>query len=145
MRLKKIIILVIALCFGLILIACEKQQVSYPIDSTVSTTLESTVIPVPVPTLPVSIFPYELSEYSQYGYGVWQYGGGLGFQKRLDTMPPAYINTSVTNTASLLNFFAMTDIHITDKESPAQGIYFGYKGGLSPAYSPVMLYTYCVK
>ena len=141
MRLKKIIILVIALCFGLILVACEKQQVSYPIDSTVSTTLESTVIPVPVPTLPVSIFPYELSEYSQYGYGVWQYGGGLGFQRRLDIMPPAYINTSVTNTASLLNFFAMTDIHITDKESPAQGIYFGYKGGLSPAYSPVMLYT----
>ena len=35
----------------------------------------------------------------------------------------------------------MTDIHITDKESPAQAIYFGYKGGISSAYSPVMLYT----
>ncbi len=41
----------------------------------------------------------------------------------------------------LLNFFTITDIHITDKESPAQAIYFGYKGGVSSAYSPVMLYT----
>ena len=35
----------------------------------------------------------------------------------------------------------MTDIHITDKETPAQVIYLGYKGGISSAYSPVMLYT----
>jgi len=54
-------------------------------------------------------------------------------------MPPAYINTSVTNTAKLLNFFAMTDIHISDKESPAQAIFFGYKGWLISGYSPIML------
>ena len=141
MSFKKIITLVIVLCFSLTLVACGKQQVSYPIDSEVLTTLERTVRPVPVPTLPVSIFPYELSKYSQYGFGVWQAGGGLGFQKRLDLMPPAYANTSVTNTAKLLNFFTMSDIHITDKESPAQAIYYGSEWGLISAYSPVMLYT----
>jgi len=109
--------------------------------SKVYTTLDRTVIPIPVPTLPVSLFPYEISKYSQYGLGVWNYGGGVGYQKRLDIMPTAYTNTSVTNTANLLHFFTMTDIHITDKESPAQVIYLGYKGGSSSAYSGVILYT----
>ena len=35
----------------------------------------------------------------------------------------------------------ITDIHISDKESPCQAIYYGYKGGISSGYSPVMLYT----
>ena len=56
-------------------------------------------------------------------------------------MPTNYSGASATNTTRLLNFFAMTDIHITDKETPAQAIYFGYKGGTSSGYSPVMLYT----
>jgi metallophosphoesterase (TIGR03768 family) len=113
----------------------------YPIDSRVYTTLARTIIPVPVPSTSPELLPYQVSDYSEYGYGVWQYGGGLGFQKRLDLMPPAYTSTSVTNTARLLNFFAMTDIHITDKETPAQGIYAGYKGGNPSAYSPDMLLT----
>jgi metallophosphoesterase (TIGR03768 family) len=121
---------------------CRKDDnLSDPIDSKAYTTFDRTIIPVPIPTLPVSIFPYEISNYSQYGYGVWQYGPGLGFQKRLDLMPAAYANTSVTNTANLLHFFTMTDIHITDKESPAQLIFFGYKGGSIGTYSGVMLYT----
>jgi metallophosphoesterase (TIGR03768 family) len=56
-------------------------------------------------------------------------------------MPASYANTSVTNTAKLSHFFAMTDIHITDKESPAQAIYYGYKWGIVAGYSPAMLYT----
>ena len=40
-----------------------------------------------------------------------------------------------------MNFFIITDIHITDKESPAQAIYLGLKDGISSAYSAVMLYT----
>ena len=44
----------------------------------------------------------------------------------------------------LLRFFAITDIHITDVQSPAQAIFFGYKGFLSSAYSGVMLYTHHV-
>jgi metallophosphoesterase (TIGR03768 family) len=117
------------------------NQVSYPVDSTVLTTLERTVIPVPVPSVSPALLPADISKYSEYGYGIWKFGSGLGYEKRLDLMPPAYINTSVTNTARLLNFFAMTDIHITDKESPTQAIYFGYKGGIISAYSGIMLYT----
>jgi metallophosphoesterase (TIGR03768 family) len=114
---------------------------SYPIDSKVFTTLERTVIPVPVPSTSPTLLPYQVSNYSPYGYGVWQFGGGLGYQKRLDLMPPAYTNISSTNTARLLYIFAMTDVHITDKETPAQAIYAGYKGGNPSAYSPVMLST----
>jgi len=114
---------------------------SYPIESRVYTTLDRTVLPVSVPSTSPTIFPYEISNYSRYGYGVWQYGEGLDHKKRLDLMPPAYTNTSATNTAQLLNYFAMADIHITDKESPAQAIFDGYKGGNIAAYSPVMLTT----
>lgn len=114
---------------------------SYPIDSRVFTTLERAVIPVPVPSTSPALLPYQVSNYSEYGYGVWQIGGGLGFDKRLDLMTPAYTNTSATNTARLLNFFAMTDIHIADEETPAQGINAGYKSGNPSAYSAVMLST----
>jgi len=117
------------------------QQVSYPIDSTVVTTVDRTIVPDSVPSTSPKILPTEISKFSQYGYGVWHYGPGLGFEKKLDLMSPAYITTSVTNTANLLNFFTMTDIHISDKESPAQAIFFGYKGGLISGYSPIMLYT----
>ena len=48
---------------------------------------------------------------------------------------------AVTHTARLLHFFDMTDVHITDEETPTQGIYLGFMGGTSSAYSPVMLYT----
>ena len=119
----------------------SKQQASYPIDSTVVTTVDRTVIPVPVPPTSPKLLPTDVSKYSQYGYGIWKFGSRLGFDKRLDIMPPAYTNTSVTNTAKLLNFFVMTDIHISDKESPAQAIFFGYKGWLISGYSPIMLYT----
>ena len=41
----------------------------------------------------------------------------------------------------LARFFTFSDIHITDKECPVNGIAYGYKGGQPSAYSPVMLYT----
>ena len=56
-------------------------------------------------------------------------------------MPATYSGASATKTAKLLNFFTITDIHITDKESPDQLIYLGLKDGISSAYSAVMLYT----
>jgi len=144
MKANRVLLLSIALLAGSTLVACSflgKQQVSYPIDPAVSTTLERTVIPVPVPSTSLKLLPDQVSKYSQYGYGIWQFGEGLGFEKRLDLMPPAYTNTSVTKTARLLNFFAISDIHITDEETPAQGIALGYKGGSLSAYSPVMLYS----
>jgi metallophosphoesterase (TIGR03768 family) len=66
-------------------------------------------------------------------------------------MPAGYDATAVTKKAKLLNFFTITDIHITDKESPSQLIYLQqlvYPSlGKAPwafvtsIYSPVMLYT----
>ncbi len=110
--------------------------------SKVYTTLDRTVIPFPVPTLPVSVLPYEIAKFSHFGLGDWYYGPGLPLQKRLDLMPSAYLNATVTNEARLMHFFAMTDIHLTDKESPAQVLYMGLTAnGNSSAYSPNMLYS----
>jgi len=117
------------------------QPPSYPIDSKVATTIERTVIPVPVPSESPKLPPEAISNFSQYGYGKWEYGRGLGFEKRLDLMPSVYNGSSVTNAAKLLNFFTMTDIHLTDKESPAEMIYYGYKWGVISGYSPAMLYS----
>jgi metallophosphoesterase (TIGR03768 family) len=114
---------------------------SYPIDSVVLTTHDRVVLPVSVPSSSPTVLPYDVANYSRYGYGVWQYGQGLDYQKRLDLVSPAYNNTSVTHTANLLHFFDMTDVHISDKETPTQGIFFGYLGGQSSGYSPVMLAT----
>ena len=123
----------------------ESQQAvgypSYPIDLNAVTTLERTISPVPVPSTSPKIHPYNISEFSQYGYGVWQYGPGLGFQKRSDLMPSGYSATSTAGVAKLLNFFAMTDVHITDKESPAQAVYSGSQWGMISGYTPSMLYT----
>ena len=110
------------------------------IASDVFTTLQKTVIPDP-PSGAGTISPSEISKYKQYGYGIWHYGPGIESVKRLDIMPTAYSGASAVNTAKLLKFFTISDIHITDKESPAQVIYLGLKDGISSAYSPVMMYS----
>jgi metallophosphoesterase (TIGR03768 family) len=141
MRIIKISILVITLCLGLTILACGKQPDGYPIDSNVITTLDRAVNPVPVPAGSPRFYPYETTKFAQSGFGLWQYSKGLGYEKRLDLMPSGYNPSTFKNTANLLHFFTMTDIHIQDEESPAQMINFGYKGGNSSAYSPVVLYT----
>jgi metallophosphoesterase (TIGR03768 family) len=113
----------------------------YPINSTVYTTLDRTVIPVPVPPDSPVLYPYEVSRYAENGYGRWMFGEGLGYEKRLDLMPAGYSPAPVTHDARLLHFFSMSDIHIADKETPAQAIVFGYKGGNPSAYSPTALMT----
>ncbi|MFH1194239.1 MAG: TIGR03768 family metallophosphoesterase [bacterium] len=124
--------------------ACNEgvpDQIDDLIDSDALTTVDRTIIPVAVPATSPEIFPYEVAKYSEYGYGVWQYGAGLPYEKRTDLMPANYNAASAVNTARLLNFFAITDIHIMDEETPAQAIYFGYKGNNPSAYSSTMLYT----
>ena len=120
---------------------------SYPIASDVFTTLQKTVSPVALSLTTPQISPSDISLYDIFGYSAWQEGPGLPLVKRTDIMPTGYSGASVTNTGRLLNFFAITDIHITDKESPAQVIYSGLSapfgaGGLSfGAYSPIISYT----
>jgi metallophosphoesterase (TIGR03768 family) len=117
------------------------QIQEYPIASEVVTTRQRTVVPDSAPSGPAAIYPYEVSKYAQYGYGKWKYSPGIDAGKQLDIMPEGYDDAGVATTAGLLNFYVMTDIHISDKESPAQCIYFGYKGGNSSAYSAIKLST----
>lgn len=129
----------------------------YPIDSSAITTLQNTVVPGSKPA--VSIRLDDIGQYSRYGYGNWALGAPLAPETRTDIMPATYDFSVVTGKKKLLNFFAMTDIHITDKESPSQVIYLQQLvypaplpgkyaalgthpwGFMTSAYSPVMLYT----
>ncbi|HET6497314.1 MAG TPA: TIGR03768 family metallophosphoesterase, partial [Thermoleophilia bacterium] len=110
----------------------------------VPTTLEQTIVPDPISADAETVLPCELTKYEANGYGKWSYGPGLAAEKRLDLMAAGYDGASATAAARLLRFFAITDIHITDVQSPAQAILFGYKGFLSSAYSGVMMYTHHV-
>jgi metallophosphoesterase (TIGR03768 family) len=110
----------------------------------VRTTLQRTVVPEPVPADAAKVLPYELAKYEANGYGRWRHGPGLDAVKRLDLMPAGYDGAAALAAARLLRFFTISDIHITDVQSPAQAIFFGYKGFLSSAYSGVMLYTHHV-
>ena len=121
--------------------AKQSKLEGYPIASEVFTTRQKTIVPDPLPPGAEKIFPYEISKYDKNGYGKWHYGPGIDSGKQLDIMPAGYTGTNVTNTKRLLKFFTISDIHITDEESPAQLIFMGYKGGISSTYSGVMLYT----
>ncbi len=138
----------------------------YPIDSTVKTTAErmisfsftqsdppptdSNYTPPPSPNGSSGFKNTELhkvKDYDSKGYGQWEYvDSGLPIKQRPDIMPHGYDPTSVVKTTKLLNFFAMTDIHITDKEAPNAFIYLQqknqqYSGGNTSIYSPTMMYT----
>jgi len=133
--------LIIAIAGYFILFNSSNSKASYPIDSIVLTTVDRTIVTVPVPPSSPIINPTEIAKYAEYGYGKWTFGKGKPYEKRLDLMPDSYNDTNIKNKAKLLNFFAMTDIHLVDKESPAQGIYFGYIKRSISAYSGIMLYT----
>ncbi|MGZ8892720.1 MAG: TIGR03768 family metallophosphoesterase [Halobacteriota archaeon] len=97
------------------------QPKGYEIASDVQTTLQRTIAPGATPSTAIALD--EVSKYSQYGYGNWNYGSGLPYDRRLDLMPATYNGSAVTKKTKLLNFFTISDIHITDKESPNQLIY----------------------
>ena len=130
----------------------RRVRPTYPIAEHVVTTRRRTVVPDLTQWGFDSIYPYEVAKYHASGYGTWRYGPGIDSVKRYDLMPAtstgadpaggmAIQGPAPGNVARLLSFFTISDIHITDKESPAQAIAFGYKGLISSAYSPVMLYT----
>ena len=114
-----------------------------PLCSNDYTTLSRTIVPDDVPSASPKLKPSDMALFSIYGYGKWHYGPGLPSQLRLDLMADGYSSPSVKKSTKLLRFFAMTDIHLTDKESPAQAIFFAPVAGNNgtSCYSPVMLYT----
>ena len=121
----------------------QSQLASYPIAADVQTTAQRTIVPCSQPSTPINL--WEISKYDLYGYGAWTYGPGLPYDKRLDLMPENYDDSGVTRGALLSNFFTISDIHITDKESPNQLIYIQRLHPDLPVgaslYSGVMLYT----
>lgn len=132
----------------------DSRLPAYPIDSTVVTTRQRVLsFPMPAkttrPNSGTGLCPTELpriSQYARYGYGSHTFGGPLPIQQRFDIMPGGYGKTATPRLARLTNFFAISDIHITDKEAPNQLIFNQqvdavYGGPGSSLYSPVMLYT----
>lgn len=121
----------------------QSQIKGYPIASDVLTTRQRTIVPGPKPSVAIRLD--EISKYKQYGYGNWTFGEPVQSVTRTDIMPARYDGSSVTPQARLLNFFTITDIHITDKESPSQLIYLQRLHTTIPVsasiYSGTMLYT----
>ena len=117
---------------------------SYPIAADVYTTLDQTVNITPVPSNAPTLLPYQVSEYATNHYGEWTYGRpGQPFLKP-DMQGGITSSVPDPSAPTLLSFFTMSDVHIDDKESPAQVPYFGYENGPlanSSAYSAIILYT----
>ena len=151
---------VAGLCSGVWNIAygasSDVNPTEYKIDSNIATTLQR-MISFSLPAKPAGpnsgtgLYRTELlrmSEYSKYGYGSYTFGQGLHAVQRFDIMPAGYSATapSLARIRKLLTFFAISDIHITDKEAPNQLIYLQQAnaadaGNQTSICSPVMLYT----
>lgn len=121
---------------------------SYPIDSFVYTTLQKTVqLSQNFSTIIAPQDLQNISEYDSKGYGVWDDGGALTSVPRADIMAGGSYTPPDALPVTLLRFFTISDIHITDKESPSQLIYlqplnqYGFEAGVTSVYSPTMLYT----
>lgn len=121
------------------------QPVSWPIAQQVYTTAQQQVCPVALSASVRQLHPGDVALYAQYKYSAWTLGGPLQHVVRQD-LAPAY--TGAPNVTRLLRYFSISDIHIADKESPAQPLYIGWNApygpesnGLSSAYSPILLST----
>lgn len=111
------------------------------------TTRQRTLLPVAIPLGTPGLAPSNVSQYVTSGYASWNWGPGANEGRKF--LAPLS-DTGATNQARLLSFFSISDVHITDKESPGQVPYAGWKaafleggpGGLNEsAFSPVMFDT----
>ncbi len=121
------------------------QVVRWPIARQVYTTAQQQVCPVALAPAVRQLHPGDVPLYAQYKYSAWTLGGPLQHIVRKD-LAPAY--AGAPGVARLLRYFSISDIHIADKESPAQPLYIGWSApygpassGQSSAYSPILLST----
>ena len=116
---------------------------TYPISTDVQTTRQRTVCPIDIAGAE-EISITAVSQYDTLKYSHWTFGDpdlvDYGY-----LLPDGTVPITPTAAETLLTYFSISDTHITDKESPAQGLFFGVPGAFGkaslPAYSPVMLYT----
>ena len=128
----------------------------WPIAKDVFTTAQQQILPVGLSADTPKVNPAEVPLYEKYGYSAWQAGPGTNYSRdpghpqpydKRTELAPGY--ASAPHAARLLTFFAISDIHITDKESPAQPIYPGWSALFGPSsrrldagsYSPIILST----
>lgn len=119
---------------------------TYPISTDVQTTRQRTVSPVPIPNDPLPHLTIDqVDQYGPKGYSSWVFAEpGVDYGPLLPDRSPV---GTYNPTERLLTFFSMSDIHIVDKESPAQAIYgalnatSGFGETNTSAYSPIMLST----
>ena len=115
---------------------------TYPISSDVYTTRQRTIRPLAIPGAQ-ELTITEVDQYAAQGYTSYDpMGAPVDYGPLLPNGAAAGARTPVE---TLLNFFSISDIHITDKESPAQSVYPGtvapYGNVNTSAYSPVILST----
>jgi len=109
----------------------------------VFTTVERNLVPVPPVTSDTKVGIDDTENIAKLGYGTYKIGPGIPYTTRADLMPAGYDVAKAKKAATLLRFFTITDIHVTDEESPGQGIVFApmlRKQGIS-LYAPLMPYT----
>jgi metallophosphoesterase (TIGR03768 family) len=132
----------------LIGVGCFHESREVRMQGMLPTTRLRTIHPVAIPPGTPQVLPRDVAQYAVHGYSAWQPGPGEDLGRRFDLMPSGYAGSP--NAARLLTYFAMSDVHVTDKESPAQAPYFawiapfnstGARDLYSQAYSPVMLST----
>jgi hypothetical protein len=116
---------------------------TYPITADVETTRQRTVSPSALAPDTTKLLINQVSQYAPNGYSSWQWGNPVDYGPFL---PDGTVPAEPTPADTLLSFFTMSDIHIVDKESPAQAIYAGVNplntgfGEVNTsAYSPIML------
>jgi len=124
----------------------SQSEAGYPISSEVYTTRQKAIAPDSITSAPDAISPWDSSQFQQNGYGLWHYVPGIDYGKDLRIMSGGYNVSSVTNAASLLSFFTITDTHIYDKESPSQPFYLlmrdmTFPFNSLPGITFTMLYT----
>ena len=131
----------IFLCLTLVSLQSFAGQPTYPIAPEVYTTRQQTVRPAAIPGA-AELTITQVDQYAPEGYSNWVFGAPVDYGFLLPDGTAAGAQTPVEQ---LLNFFAISDIHITDKESPGEPF---YPGTVSPfgnvntsGYSPVVLST----
>lgn len=132
------------------------EAAGWPIAKDVFTTAQRQILPIALSADTPKVNPADVPLYAKYGYSAWRAGPGTNYSRdpgrrqpyeKRSELAPGY--KDAPHAARLLTFFAISDIHITDKESPAQAIYPGWSARFGPtsrrldagAYSPIILST----
>lgn len=127
---------------SVILVVCLCLMITVPAIGAVctfTTTADATYVMVTPTDLKNPPKPDDVANYANKGYGISKVSTGLSYIVRSDLLESGY-NVNLNQSKKFISLFTMSDIHITDVQSPAQALIFG-KSGMAAAYSPTILYS----